>query len=299
VTQSSIPVGGHTVGATKCVVFLSGGIMSWAAGKRAVAKYGPANTTLLFTDTLIEDYDLYRFLDESAENIGAPLVKIAEGRTPWEVFRDKKTIGNNRRDPCSDILKRKIGLDWLRANVDPDDTALVFGIHFMEAHRYSRWDEQAGEWRGVKHRYARLGFPHVEAPMAFPPDIMSVDDIHDWLKAEGIVRPRLYDLGFSHNNCGGFCVKAGEGHFAHLLRALPDVYRHHEEQEIAFNAARPGLTPQTVLAPKVELTPGKLTRVPVTMTEFRRRVESGGQIDMFGGNGCGCFLDDPDEDLAA
>jgi 3'-phosphoadenosine 5'-phosphosulfate sulfotransferase (PAPS reductase)/FAD synthetase len=52
------------------VVFFSGGVGSWAAGKRIAAQYGTDGLTLLFTDTRIEDPDLYRFLDDAAANVG-------------------------------------------------------------------------------------------------------------------------------------------------------------------------------------------------------------------------------------
>jgi 3'-phosphoadenosine 5'-phosphosulfate sulfotransferase (PAPS reductase)/FAD synthetase len=160
-------------------VFFSGGVMSWAAAKRAVAKYGADNTTLLFTDTLIEDADLYRFLDEAAANVGAPLVKIAEGRDPWQVFNDVKLIGNTRADPCSKILKREIGLKWLRDNCDPENTVLVFGIHFEEQHRLEGdvWDAKTNGFirRGVRPRYNTLGWPRVEAPMCDAPWITATD----------------------------------------------------------------------------------------------------------------------------
>jgi len=74
---------------TSHVVMFSGGIGSWAAAKRVAAVHGTAGLILLFTDTLIEDADLYRFLADAAVNVGGQLVRIAEGRTPWEVFRDR------------------------------------------------------------------------------------------------------------------------------------------------------------------------------------------------------------------
>lgn len=280
----------------KCVVFFSGGIMSWAAAKRAVARFGVENTTLLFTDTLIEDADLYRFLDEAAANVGAPLVKIAYGLTPWEIFNREKLIGNTRADPCSKILKREIGLKWLKKNCDAD-TVLVFGIHWEEQERLEALvrDPKTGEMRrrGVRPRYEALGFPNVIAPMCDKPWVTQAA-IMSWVKAEGIALPRLYDLGFAHNNCGGFCVKAGEGHFAHLLTALPQVYDEHERQEDAFNAARPGRRRQTVLAPEVLQPDGSRKRVPLSMREFRERAERDdlGQFNLFNIGGCGCFLDE-------
>lgn len=280
---------------SKCVVFFSGGIMSWMAAKRAIAKYGVHNVTLLFTDTLIEDEDLYRFIRETGPKLGAKLIWIAEGRTPWQVFNDKKLIGNTRKDPCSEMLKRKPGLKWLQENVDPADTALIFGIHFTESHRLEAdgIDKKTGLpiKRGVRPRYAALGFPHVEAPMCDPP-YMTQSDIDRALAADGIRRPRLYDMGFAHNNCGGFCIKAGEGHFANLLRQLPEVFAEHEAEEIAFNVNRPGKRRQTVLAPEVRQPDGSYKRIPLSLSEFRERQDLGlDQISLFDTTGCGCFLD--------
>ena len=68
---------------TTHVVMFSGGVGSWMTSKRVADKYGVENLHLLFADTLMEDEDLYRFLEEAAENIGGKLIKIVEGRTPW------------------------------------------------------------------------------------------------------------------------------------------------------------------------------------------------------------------------
>lgn len=51
------------------------------------------------------------------------------------------------------------------------------------------------------------------------------------LKEIGIRPPRLYDMGFPHNNCGGFCVKAGQSQFRLLLKTMPERYAEHERQE--------------------------------------------------------------------
>ena len=67
---------------------MSGGACSFWAAERVVSAHGTKDTTLLFADVLIEDEDLYRFIDEAAADVGAPLVTIADGRTIWELFRD-------------------------------------------------------------------------------------------------------------------------------------------------------------------------------------------------------------------
>jgi hypothetical protein len=80
----------------QAIVMYSGGIGSWAAGMRVVERYGRDHTTLLFCDTMQEDEDLYRFLYEGAAIIGVPVTRIADGRTPWEVFRDERYLGNSK-----------------------------------------------------------------------------------------------------------------------------------------------------------------------------------------------------------
>ncbi|PLT43544.1 hypothetical protein B8V81_5084 [Paenibacillus pasadenensis] len=53
----------------------------------------------------------------------------------------------------------------------------------------------------------------------------------DVLTKYGIRQPVLYDYGFSHNNCNGRCVKAGQGHYKLLKDRMPDVFQKIMEQE--------------------------------------------------------------------
>lgn len=257
----------------KHIVMFSGGIGSWAAAKRVVAKHGAADVTLLFTDTRMEDKDLYRFLDEAAANVGAPLVRIAEGRNPWHVFFDERFLGNSLRDPCSKILKRQMADRWLQNNCDPTNTVVHVGIDWSEEHRYT----------GLRDRRAVDGWRY-EAPMCESP-YLSKTDMQGWLKQEGIEIPKLYRLGFSHNNCGGFCIKAGQGHFANLLRTMPDVYARHEGMEQAIRAYLD--KPVTVLTDRS----GDGKKKPLTLRDFRIKIEAGQQIDALEIGGCGCFID--------
>lgn len=62
------------------VVQFSGGKGSWAAAKLVAQRYGTEHLTLLFADTLMEDWDLYRFIEEAAANVGGRYLRVAEGR---------------------------------------------------------------------------------------------------------------------------------------------------------------------------------------------------------------------------
>jgi hypothetical protein len=238
------------------------------AARRVVERYGVADTLLLFADTKIEDADAYRFLDEAAANVGAELVKIAEGRDPWQVFNDRHFLSNSRVDHCSQYLKRDLLHGWMVEHFTPETATLVVGIDWTEEHRLTRLRERRKTWQ-------------IEAPMCEPPYLTKVMML-DELAKQGIEIPKLYRLGFAHNNCGGFCVKAGIGHFVHLLRTIPDVYAYHEgrEQEI-----RRTLGNVAILKDRR----GGTTR-PMTLKELRERVQANEQFDMFDVGGCGCAV---------
>lgn len=259
----------------KHVVMFSGGVSSWAAARRVADRHGTADLTLLFSDTKIEDVDLYRFIHEAAANIGVPLTVIADGRTPWEVFRDVRMIGNSRIDPCSRVLKRELLDRWRNANCDPSDTTVYLGISWDEVQRLDRVRSRVGPWT-------------YEAPMCEKPYLEKRDMLRLAL-SQGLRPPRLYDLGFPHNNCGGFCVKAGQAQFKLLLKTMPERYAAHEAEEEKM---------RTMLGANVSVMrdrTGGESR-PLTMREFRERIEAKGEVDLFDWGGCGCAVDDGVDD---
>ena len=251
------------------LVMFSSGISSWAAAKRYAEEKGTPGMVLLFADTGIEDEDNYRFLHEAAANIGAPLEIITDGRTPWEVFEDERMIGNARFDPCSKHLKRKLLDRWRDANCRPD-ADIILGIAWDEEHRIRRVRERCAPWNYIA--------PLCEKPW------LSKRDCLAWAKREGIEPPRMYEMGFAHANCGGFCVKAGQATFRQLLRHFPERYREHEEREAALMEKLGG--PWGVMRDRR----GGEAK-PMTMRQFRERIEANeNDHDQFDFGGCGCAL---------
>jgi 3'-phosphoadenosine 5'-phosphosulfate sulfotransferase (PAPS reductase)/FAD synthetase len=253
---------------TARIVMFSGGVGSWAAAKRVADRHGSRNLVLLFADTRMEDEDLYRFLGEAAANVGGTLERVVEGRDPWQVFFDERFLGNTRADPCSKILKRRLLRRWIEARYGPGEAVVSLGFDWTEGHRLER---ARPYWRPYR----------VEAPLCDPPYLTKRDQLA-LLKAEGIRPPKLYELGFPHNNCGGFCIKAGQAHFRLLLETMPERYAYHErkEQELREHLGKN----VAVLRDRT----GKRTR-PMTLRAFRERVEADGKVDTFEWGGCGCF----------
>ncbi|WP_099157789.1 hypothetical protein [Virgibacillus ndiopensis] len=257
----------------KHIVFYSGGLGSWATANRVIQRYGKENVILLFTDTLIEDEDLYRFLEDTEKDFGIDITRLADGRDVWQVFKDTRFLGNSRIAKCSHILKQDKSREWVEANYKPDECILYLGIDFTEEHRRK---SPIRNWAPYQ----------VEFPMCEEPYVNKVDIIKD-LESRSIAIPRLYNKGFSHNNCGGFCVRAGQGHFINLLKEMPDRYKYHEEKE------------QEMLKFLERNDISILTRTKkgqkqiLTLKQLREEYESQPeQIDMFDIGGCGCFVEE-------
>jgi hypothetical protein len=252
------------------VVMFSGGIGSYCAARRVVDRHGPSGVTLLFADVAMEDEDTYRFVPEAAARLGVELVTLRDGRTPWDVFNEVRFLGNSRVDPCSRALKREPMDAWVEANREPAETALVYGIGWDEEHRFRTLAARRAPWA-------------CEAPMCDPP-FLSRNGMLDVLRADGLEPPRLYALGFPHNNCGGFCVKAGQESFRLLLATMPARYAEHEAREEAIRA--------TLGADVAILTDrrGDNKKKPMTMRAFREAVERGDPTDLFDFGSCSCLV---------
>jgi hypothetical protein len=184
------------------------------------------------------------------------------------------------------VLKREATLEWLRAHCDPAETVVYLGIDWSEIHRFER----------AAPRWLADGWT-IAAPLCEPPHLQK-SDAQAWLDAEGIARPKLYDLGFGHANCGGGCVKAGIGQFKHLLRADRRWYMRWWEAGEERVRQHLGRTDIAILRDRR----GGVTR-PMTLRELREQVEASPDLfDDLGEEeqGCGvCFLASPDDEEAA
>jgi hypothetical protein len=258
----------------KHVVMYSGGVGSWATAKRVAEKHGTAGMVLLFADTLIEDEDLYRFLDQSSAKLGVPITRLCDGRTPWEVCEKERIIANSRIDPCSRVLKRELLDKWRNENCTPHNTVIYVGIDWTEKHRLDRLQKRVEPWR-------------YEAPLISPP-YRTKRELLAEMQADGIDLPRLYKWGFPHHNCGGFCFKAGHSAFALLLRHLPDRYREHEDWEEKMRGI---VGDHSIMSDRA----GDGVKKPLTMRQFRERIEANpGAPSLFNDDlaaGCGCALE--------
>lgn len=228
-----------------------------------------------------EDEDTYRFIEDAANSLGVPLVKVMDTkkRDIWRVYESKRFLGNSRQANCSTELKQKPCAEWLKNNADPSDSIVYVGIDWMESHRLP----------AIEAAYAKKGYTAL-APLCDPPFLEKQEMIDAAIK-DGLTPPRAYAKGYPHNNCGGFCVRAGKAQFQMLLNENRERYLFHEQQEQKIRAFLG--KPVTILT---EVSRGE--KIPLTLRSFRERQESQQSLfgdDEFDWGGCGCFSQFEDE----
>lgn len=306
------------------IVFDSGGAASYIVAKRVAEKHGTGELVLLFTDTRSEDADLYRFLIEGAASVVGRLTSevrklaataltlpepwedeagrregiaslqaacvevlpelkwLSDGRDLWQTFDDERMVGNARVDVCAKNLKRAVSDAWIKKNFTPQSCILYVGIDSTEPARY------LGDKRrpGIK----KLWEPWQTAAPLIEESLTKCEMLLE-IQRDEINPPRLYDDGFPHNNCGGFCVKAGHAHFLALMKRRPQLFMYHAEKE---QWMRERLNKDVAIMK--DRRGGKTVALP--MLEFKRQVEMGERHvnPREWGKGCQCFFSDEAEE---
>lgn len=273
----------------------------------------PKETKLIFCDTLIEHDSLYLFILQTVRqyfNITDPKINLLiknvknipsiyemdkrktflfylsknvieltkgsfiwlmNGNDPWSLFKENSCIGNNLRPICSHFLKQTLAYKYVTNNYK--DCSIYVGIDLTEKKRLNQIEHF---WQPYK----------VHAPLMEDKNYLPRYKIIEKLNQLEIDVPELYELGFTHNNCGGFCVRTGQNNFYRLLKILPDVYKYHEEKE---EELRKHLGKDV----SIMMDRNNQETNPLTMRTFRLKVESGWRplsLD-YNDNGCGCFID--------
>ena len=262
----------------RAAVSLSGGVGSWAAARRWINAHGADGVVALFADTGVEDADTYRFVREAAQELGVELVWLGGDRTIWDVFQERRFLGNTRVDVCSRVLKREPINAWLTAHGADAATRVIVGIDWQERFRFDRLVARARK-DGIPWQYV--------APLCEPP-LLWKDDLHAWAERAGLRKQWLYQIRADHANCGGGCVKMGHGGFARLLASAPGRFQEWADQEERL---------REVLGKDVAILRdrrGGETR-PLPLAEFRRRLESGEQLELEERGACGCFVGGDDD----
>jgi len=191
---------------SRVVVWFSCGAASAVAAKMAVQEYGD-RCVIAYCDTGGEHESNKQFLLDVQEWVGAPveILKNTCGYTDhFDVYRKTKYLVGVRGARCTIELKKRLRFDFQR----PDDIH-VFGYTSDEKERADFFNrnnpELATDWILVRNN-------------------VSKEDCLGLLWQERIKIPKLYELGYGHNNCIG-CVKGGKGYWNQIRKDFPEVYQ--------------------------------------------------------------------------
>ena len=303
------------------VIFFSGGLASFAVAHHLITKYPNEKPLLYFTDTKWEDEDLYRFIYEVSDKLKLPMMIHSMNLNPVQLMIKQKIIYNSRMGNCSTILKMKTAADYFKRGKVPEYeekvnweyyedgevTELYFGIGYEEFHRVGAIKKN---WQPFE-----VKFPLVE----------TMYDYDGLLKLYGIEKPRLYNMGFTHNNCKGRCVKAGKGHFKllyntdretfdeinqieHWLSIYVGAYHWLKQEDgtehlLAHNESEMNKWHDSgyTYMPKLHFAWGQTFNSMMKKThlkEVKKQMDNKQQFDLFGNEeigGCSCFIDYDEE----
>jgi hypothetical protein len=230
---------------------LSGGLGSAIAGERAIARYGRERVLFWFADVLKEDEDLYRFLHDLMKRWGGKLYWFCSGMRPEDVWEKHHIIPNNRMCPCSYNLKVKFYREFILSM--PRLPQVLIGYKAEELQRQER----------TCASYAQaIPASYVDYPLLWDP--AEQRDLGIVCQQElGIAPPRVYALGFSYNNCGTDCCRAGIG--GRILEAIYFPVRFQQAMEWEERMrARGGALQGKAFCARVE----SGTKVPLTLREI-------------------------------
>jgi hypothetical protein len=268
----------------KHIVSIGGGVSSTLELPFAVLdKYGADNTHFVIACLKGESPDLWRMVDWLEQKTGKTVTRLAWHKKPqnlyygmparhyqinppawaysdiWDVFNHVGMMGNSLADPCSRVLKREILRQYTLDFYDPATTVMHVGITAGEIDRML----------AIQRNWSQIGVA-VEADLADTPIIGTsaerANKLLGWI-------PNVYEWGSdtAHNNCGGFCIKAGHGHMARYLWFNRELYLYHENREIDFQITHN--TSSTIMR-DLKTVKGIRSTTPLTLRDFRLRMET-------------------------
>jgi hypothetical protein len=200
------------------VCWISAGVSSFVAGylaKDTVDEY-------IYIDVSDQHQDSLRFVKKCEIALGKPIqiLQSAEYKSVGDVCRAFRFVNSAFGAKCTEVLKKRVRKKWEYEHRNFDIT-YIWGMDLNEKHRAERIVEGMPDF---SHE-----FPLVDRGL-------TKQDAHGICAELGIKRPKMYDLGYSNNNCIG-CVKGGKGYWNKIRRDFPEVFadRARMEREIGHS----------------------------------------------------------------
>jgi hypothetical protein len=208
------------------VSWFSAGVSSAVATRLAINDYGVDQ--IIYIDIEDQHNDSIRFVNDCEQWFGQPIDII---RAPYGTVENACLAAGGRgwiNGPggaaCTRFLKKRVRKEWERDNSELN-LRYVWGLDADEASRAERIEDAM--------TYCRHLFPLINHPSG---NGMGKEVAHAVLKASGIRRPAMYDMGYHNNNCVG-CVKGGMGYWNKIRVDFPGVFESRARLERRIGAS--------------------------------------------------------------
>lgn len=189
------------------VAWFSAGVSSAVATKLAINEIDE----IIYTHIEDQHKDTLRFVVDCEEWFGKPITIL---RSPYRNVKTvclmKRYINGPKGAVCTGLLKRRVRQEW---EIDHSDFLPFRYVWGMDASKKER--ERAKLLQSNMESFEHV-FPLIEKGIGKA-------EAHRILKASGVRRPVMYDLGYHNNNCVG-CLKGGMGYFNKLRVDFPEVF---------------------------------------------------------------------------
>ena len=200
----------------KTIAWFSTGVSSAVAIKTAIDTIDE----IIYIDIKDQHPDSKRFTAECEEWFGKPITIITNEKSVGEICTKQKYINGVAGAPCTSNLKFKVRKKWEKEQEDLNLT-YIWGMDSTESKRADRLKSLMYEYNHV--------FPLIE-------NEINKELAHKILRASGISRPKMYDLGYQNNNCIG-CVKGGMGYWNKIRVDFPKVFEQRAKMEREIGAS--------------------------------------------------------------
>ncbi len=153
-----------------------------------------------------EHHDNDRFAKDCQDWFGVPILNLMNEKydgSIYEVFRQKSYISGISGAPCTLHLKKEV-----RQKFENPTDRHVFGYCVEEQSRYDRF---------IDANNIDCVAPLLEHGL-FHHDCLAL------IKSAGIELPKMYQLGYKHNNCVGCCKSSASGYWNKIRKDFPDAF---------------------------------------------------------------------------
>lgn len=153
-----------------------------------------------------EHPDNDRFAKDCERWFGVPIINLINEKyngSIYEVFNKTSYISGVKGAPCTRLLKKEV-----RTNFELPTDKHMFGYCADEEPRWDRFLDANNI--DARSPLIEQGITHADCLLL--------------LKKAGIRVPKMYELGYKHNNCIGCCKATGPGYWNKIKKDFPEMF---------------------------------------------------------------------------